>query len=151
MLLEPMEKDISLPNGETKTFILSKFPAIAGREIVTQYPTSAAPKLGDYKTNEDLMLKLMKFVAVPTEAGELPLTTRELVNNHVPDFETLLKLEWAMMEYNCSFFKNGAASGFLEGFGKKALALVMKTLTGSLQQSSGQTAQPSENSEKSTH
>lgn len=68
-MLEPIEKEIPLPDGGTKTFILSKFPAIAGREIVTQYPTTGAPKIGDYKTNEALMLKLMAYVAVPIEGA----------------------------------------------------------------------------------
>lgn len=149
-LLEPIEKEIPLAEGGSKVFILSKFPAIAGREIVTQYPVSGAPKVGNYQTNETLMLKLMSYVAVPTENGNLRLTTKELVNNHVPDFETLLKLEWAMMEYNCSFFRNGAVSGFLNVLTEKAQALIMKTLMGLSQQSSETTAPPSENSAKST-
>ncbi len=151
-MLEPIEKEIPLPEGGTKTFILSKFPAIAGREIVTQYPTTGAPKIGDYKTNEALMLKLMAYVAVPIEGGgQIPLTTSALVNNHVPDFETLMKLEWAMMEYNCSFFRNGVALGFLTGLTTKVQALITKTLTGLSQPLSEPTAPPSENSEKSTH
>ncbi|OCJ20023.1 hypothetical protein A6U95_15275 [Serratia sp. 14-2641] len=150
MMLEPIEKEIALPDGGSKTYILSKFPAIAGREIVTQYPTSGAPKVGDYKTNEALMLKLMAFVAVPTEAGQLQLTTKELVNNHVPDFETLLKLEWAMMEYNCSFFRNGAALGFLTGLTGKLKQSITQTLTDLLQRSSGKDAPASANSEKTT-
>ncbi|CNI48426.1 hypothetical protein [Yersinia pekkanenii] len=151
-MLEPIEKEIPLPDGGTKTYILSKFPAIAGREIVTQYPTTGAPKIGDYKTNEALMLKLMAYVAVPVEGGsQIPLTTSALVNNHVPDFETLMKLEWAMMEYNCSFFRNGAALGFLTGLTTKVQALITKTLTGLSQPSSEPTAPPSESCEKSTH
>ncbi|CNI76844.1 Uncharacterised protein [Yersinia pseudotuberculosis] len=151
-MLEPIEKEIPLPEGGTKTFILSKFPAIAGREIVTQYPTTGAPKIGDYKTNEALMLKLMAYVAVPIEGGsQIPLTTSALVNNHVPDFETLMKLEWAMMEYNCSFFRNGVALGFLTGLTTKVQALITKTLTGLSQPLSEPTAPPSENSETSTH
>jgi hypothetical protein len=130
-LLEPVEREIELPEGGAKTFILSKFPAVAGREIITQYPTSAAPKIGSYSLNEELMLKLMSYVAVPMPDGKpLRLTTRALVDNHVPDFETLMRLEWAMMEYNCSFFRNGKMSGFLEALTEKAQALISSTLTG---------------------
>lgn len=150
-MLEPLDKEIPLPDGGTKIYILSKFPAIAGREIVTQYPTSGAPKIGDYKTNEVLMLKLMAFVAVPTDAGPLKLTTKELVNNHVPDFETLLKLEWAMMEYNCSFFRNGAALGFLTGLTGKLKQSITQTLTDLLRPSSGKEDAPvTKSSEKTT-
>lgn len=136
-MLEPMDKKIPLSSGGEKSFVLSKFPAIAGREIVTQYPTTGMPKLGEYKTNEEIMLKLMAFVGVRQDNGGVTmLTTRELVNNHVPDFEALMRIEWAMMEYNCSFFRNGAASGLLTGWSAKVQALISSTLTGLLQQSS---------------
>lgn len=130
-LLEPTEKEIDLPGGGTKTFILSKFPAVAGREIITQYPTSATPKIGSYALNEELMFKLLTYVAVPMPDGtQLRLTTRALVDNHVPDFETLMKLEWEMMKYNCSFFRDGRMSGFLEMLTAKAQQLILSTLTG---------------------
>jgi hypothetical protein len=74
------------------------------------------PKLGDYEVNEATMLKLMAYVGVPVEGKDAPLmlNTRALVDNHIPDWETLARVEIAMMEYNVSFFANGKASGFLE-------------------------------------
>lgn len=129
-LLEPKSVEIECMDGTFKTFILSKFPAIEGRELITQYPTTAAPKVGDYKTNEELMLKLMCYVGIQRdEDTALTLRTRALVNSHVPDFECLMRLEWAMMEYNCSFFGKGKLSGILEGLGHKFQALIIKTLT----------------------
>lgn len=110
-------------------FILSKFPATVGREIILQYPTSALPKVGDYNTNEALMLKIMKYVAVQTENGPLMLETRQLVDNHVKSAEDLLKLEWAMMNHNFAFFGNGSLSGILDRVGSQAVALIQKTLT----------------------
>lgn len=134
-MLEPVEKDIALPGGGTKKYILSKFPAIAGREIITQYPISAAPKVGDYKVNEELMLKLMAHVAIPREGAEpLQLTTRALVDNHVPDFETLMKIEWAMMEYNSSFFGQGKVFDFLGLVQGKLGAFLTQMLTDFSQQ-----------------
>lgn len=143
-LLQPIDKEITLPDGGTKTYIISKFPAIAGREIITQYPLTAAPKVGDYAANESLMLKIMTFVAVPTDNGPLRLTTKDLVNNHVPDFETLMKLEWAMIEYNCSFLQNGAALTFLSGLKDQVFASISQTLTRLSQPSSASDSQPSE-------
>ena len=129
-LLEPKEQEIELPGGGTKTFIISKFPAVAGREILTQYPVSAMPKVGDYKANEELMLKLMCFAAVPMPVGDpLALNSRTLVDNHVPDWETLIKLEWAVLSYNSSFFNNGKALGFLDSIMEKCQALIVSTLT----------------------
>jgi hypothetical protein len=135
LLLEPKEVVIKTMAGEDRTYILSKFPAIAGREIVSQYPISAVPKLGDYKTNEALMLKIMSFVAVPVENGELRLSTAALVDNHVPDYEALMKIEFHMMDYNTSFFSSGKVSTFLNNVEDKATAWISKTLTGLLEQS----------------
>ena len=130
-------------NGEIRTYIISKFPAVAGREIIAKYPVSALPKIGDYAVSEETMLKLMVYVGVPKGEGTPPLmlTSRTLVDNHVPDWETLGKLEMLMMEYNCSFFSNGKASGFLKGLGAKALPKIIEILTpllGSLSQAGKQ-------------
>jgi len=149
-LIQPKPYDVTLPDGTTKTFILSKFPAVAGREIVTQYPLSAMPKVGDYQVNESVMLKLMAFVAV--EAGDvtIPLSTKTLVNNHVPDWETLAKLEIAMMEYNCSFFGNGRASTFFELFAQKTKSFLLQMSTDLSAQSSQAARQASPNSKQRT-
>lgn len=136
-MLSPKTVSIECQDGSKKDFVLSKFPAIAGREIVSQYPLSAIPKLGDYKVNEEIMLKLLSYVGVEIGTGSpLPLNTRALVDNHVPDFEALMRLEAAMLEYNCSFFQNGKVSTFFEAIAMKAQALITKTLTDFAQSSS---------------
>jgi hypothetical protein len=137
-MLHPKEQSIPLGDGTEKVFVLHKFPAVEGREIVTQYPLSALPKLGDYAVNEAIMLKLLSYVGVPNAenptAPPLMLSTRALVNNHVPDFEALMRLEAAMLEYNCSFFGNGKVLTFFEAIAAKCQALISRTLTDSLQQ-----------------
>lgn len=136
-MLEPVDKDIPLSTGGTKTYVLTKFPAVAGREIVTQYPSTGIPKVAEYKQNEEVMLKLMAYVGVRMDNGDvLMLRTKELVNNHVPGFEELMRIEWAMMEYNCSFFRNGAASALFGNWSEKVQQLITKMLTGFLEQSS---------------
>lgn len=132
-LRDPKTVSIPLQDGSTKDYIVHKFHAIAGREIVTQYPLTAAPKIGDYKTNEELMLRIMGYVGVPMENGNtLLLTTRTLVENHIPDWEALVRLEWAAMEHNCSFFANGKASSFFENltqaFTSKGIAILTDSL-----------------------
>jgi len=137
-LLEPKEIEVSLIGGGTKTFVISKFPAVAGREIVTQYPVTATPKVGDYRANEELMLKLLSYVAVPVNSSEpLRLSTQALIDNHVPDYEALMRLEFAMMEYNTSFFTNGKASNFFQGLLTKVQTSALQMLTQWSQQSSG--------------
>lgn len=143
ILLKPKEVTIADSDGVEHTYILSRLPATDGRELVTQYPISAMPKVGDYKVNEALMLKLLSFVAVKLDDDkELQLTTRALVDNHTYDWETLGKLEVAMMEYNVSFFGNGRGLTFLEGITRKAEQWITATLIPSLQQSSRKDTQP---------
>lgn len=136
-LLQPKEIEILDGSGVLRKFIISKFPAIAGREIIMKYPLSSIPKVGDYAINEETMLKLMAYVAVqPTPDMEpIKLTTRSLIDNHVPDWECLSKIEIAMIEYNCSFFQNGMAAIFLESLKLKFQDVVLNTLTGFFQQS----------------
>lgn len=147
-LLEPTEVTITDQKGNERNYILSKFPAIAGREIVTKYPTTNIPNIGEYQQSEEVMLKLLAFVAVPQSEGPpLRLTTRALVDNHVPDWETLAKLEWKQLEYNTSFFGNGPNSDFFGSIGPKAAAWISKILIPLLQQSS-QTAKPASTNSK---
>jgi hypothetical protein len=124
MLIE--EKSVVI---DGRNFVLSKFPAIAGREIVVKYPISALPKLGDYKTNEETMFKLMAFVGIPTENGTLRLTTPALIDNHTGNWETLMRVEAAMMEYNVSFFQGGRVLSFFDDFAQKVRALSTQILT----------------------
>ncbi|HXF28970.1 MAG TPA: hypothetical protein VN457_03905, partial [Chlamydiales bacterium] len=135
-----------------KTFIISKFPAIAGRKIITQYVASGLPKIGDYASNEEIMLQLMKYVAVVTESGsKIPLSTSQLIDNHVRSeshpfpFEFLMKLEAAMMEYNCSFFQNGAILSSLKDIPQKAQQWITKILKDLSVQSSPQNLPPTSN------
>lgn len=144
-LIEPIEKEI-----DGKTFILSKFPAVQGREIICGYPLTGLPKLGDYKKNEEIMLKLMSFVAVPVGEAAITLSNMKTINSHVPSWETLMKLEAEMMEYNCSFFKIGRISNFFADFAQKLPQLVSKMLMGLLEQSPQPTKPASSNSEPST-
>ena len=147
MLLQ--EKEITVPtmDGEERTYLISKFPATAGREILTQYPISAVPRIGDYATNEALMLKIMGYVGVNIEGRETPLrlTTRALVDNHVPDWETLARIELAIIDYNTSFFRNGRASTIFSALGAKVLPKITGILTDWLENLSQAAAQRSKN------
>lgn len=148
-LIEPKTITITDQSGKERSYIISKFPAVAGREIVTKYPIAALPKIGDYDVSEATMLKLMSYIAVDTGVP-LRLSIRSLVDNHVPDWETLAKLEMAMMEYNCSFFQDGRISNTLAKFAQKALQSISQILTALSAQSSQPTKPPSTNSERST-
>lgn len=146
MLRDPKEIQIPDQAGNNKTFKVHKFSAYDGREIVTQYPSSGAPKIGDYKRNEELSLKMMHYVSIADEQGnEIVLVTKELVNNHTVDWETLGRLEIELMRYNCSFFQNGKASDFFTASIEQAKELITSMLTDLLGQSSQASKQQSEN------
>lgn len=136
-MIEPKEVFI-----DGKCFILSKFPAVAGREIISKYPLSSVPRLGDYEVNQSTMLKLMSYVGI-NKGGDKPimLVTQSLIDNHVASWETLAKVEMAMLEYNCSFFQNGKISGFLKELVDMIPDALTKILTQCLEQSSAKEKQ----------
>lgn len=141
-LLEPEVVPI-----DGKEFILSKFPAVAGREIITQYVPTAMPKVGDYAANANIMRKIMSYVGVRVEGRDDPLqlTTDALIDNHVSTPEMLLKLEIAMMRKNCAFFREGGVSTFFADMLQRAMSSIIPTLMDSLQQSSPKDSQASPN------
>ena len=140
-MIEPKEEEI-----DGKIYILSKFPAIAGREIIAKYPISILPKIGDYQVSEETMLKLMCYVGIPRKDSQpLMLTTKVLIDNHVKDWEVLLKIESLMMEYNCSFFRNGRISTFFQDVAQNIPAWISKTLIALSEQLSQKVKPPSTN------
>ena len=120
-------------------------PFMVAREVGIQYGGSILPKVGDYKLNEAMMLKMMNYVAVEVQGKLLRLATPQLVDNHVPDLDTGLQLEWAMMEYNAGFFHKGTISDFFGDIVRKTLARISETLTQSQEPSSTPEKPPSTN------
>ena len=142
-LIEAKIVPVELPGGGTKEYVLSKLPALDGRKVALQYPTSGMPKIGEYAINEDMMILLMSYVAVVADNGQhIRLNTRALIDNHIASWETLVRLEGLMISYNCSFFTNGKGSTFLDVLKEKAKASITEILTGLLAQSSSREKQP---------
>jgi hypothetical protein len=150
-MIEPKELVLTTPAGE-KTYILSKIPyASGGREVMTMYIPTALPKVGDYKANEELALKLMAHVGVKLPGGNtINLTTRDLINNHVPDFQTGIRLEKEMLEYNMGFFDPEKISEFRIKMAKALRAWITPILTELQQSFSKADAPASTNSGQST-
>lgn len=136
-LLFPETVEIECQDGTKKTFTIGKFPAIAGRELVTMYPLTAVPKVGNYQANMDVVRKLMHYVEVPAEVDAMGtavrppirLTSDALIDNHVPDFECLYRLEFALIQKNFSFFQNGKGRSLLESLGQNSMAKITNVLT----------------------
>lgn len=136
-LLEPKPFEITRADGTVLKGHLHKFPAIAGRAIITQYPVANLPKLGDYAVSEELALRVLSYVTVDVGTeNALPLTTRAIVDAQCVDWETFMKLEGMQIAYNCSFFSNGGLSDFWGTLREKARPLISQILTDLSAQSS---------------
>lgn len=139
-MIEPKKVSVTGIDGKSYDYIISKVPATVGREIVATYPVANAPKIGEYKVSEEIMLKLMSYVSVVLSDGkQIQLKTKALVDNHCPDWEVLAKLEMSMLEYNTSFFGVGKVSGLLTGLKQNIRQLITQILTDLSEQSSAQT------------
>lgn len=110
-LLQP--KEITVHGLE---FTISKFPAVAGREIMMMYKGSLKAleegRSAEYHQSEEMLLKLMSFVGkkIPGKDTLLMLNSKALIDNHVVSehpWETLIEIEREVIEYNNSFFTHG--------------------------------------------
>lgn len=145
MLLNPKEITLQDRKGASRIYILSEIPATYAREIVSQYPISALPKVGDYAINHEMMLKLMSYVGIPQkDKAPLQLTTRELVDNHT-DFKTLANLEIEMFRHNFDFFLPEDFSNLKSKYKTILTTWITQMLTASLVASSQRNAPPSTN------
>jgi hypothetical protein len=149
-LLSPKEITLSGQDGKERKYILSKFPAVQGREIISKCIASSVPQLEKYDISEETMLKMMAYVAVPQKNRPLRLITRELVDNHVPDWEILDKLEKEVIQYNCSFFLADRPLTFFDVCLKMMNQKASEILTTSLEPLLQTAKQPSTNSPPST-
>lgn len=140
-MIEPKHIEV-----DGRTYIISKFPSWEGREIATEYPITSLPKIGDHVRNDEIRAKLMGYVAVPLpEGGHVMLSAKALINKYVPSWETLMKIEWEMMQYNCTFLASGRISTFFQDLALRVPEWITKILTGFLESSSQKTKRPSKN------
>lgn len=147
-LMNPKTVFVEDREGNKLGFIVGQFPAIAGREIAAKYPTSIAAlakqwEENQYEENEKIMLKALSYVErITPDGGTIRLVTAALVDNHVPDAESLMRLEKELLQHNFSFFEKFLSSAFSGNMLQNFVKLIMSTLTLSLQQSSNQEKRP---------
>jgi hypothetical protein len=147
MLLEKKEIEI-----HGKTFIISKFPALDGYEIVTQLALTAIPKMAEFAQHKAMFIKMLAYVGVNSTGSVEPLqlTTEALINNHCGDWETMVQLGYAIYEYNVSFLADGRVSSFFGEVAANIPAWTTKILALWSEQSSPAAKQPSKSSKKVT-
>lgn len=117
MLIKPKLIEITNIDGKILKFNISRLPSIVGREILAGYPSSLIPKVGDYKVNEALMIKLMSYVEGYNGNDEpIALNSYHVINSYVTDTTTLMLIELEMFKYNFPFLKFEKSRGFLSSF-----------------------------------
>jgi hypothetical protein len=138
-LRQPKSISVECQDGTSREYVISKLPALVGMKIVMQGPVMATPKIGDYAKFEALSVEMLGYVeAVLPNGHKQRLSTPALIDNHVPDWEALARLNKEMVAYNVSFFQNGKLSDFFAAIAEKAntrLAPMLASLQRSLSES----------------
>lgn len=100
---------VQIPTGDgktVKTYSVHKFSPLDGRKVLAAYPLAILNAEQTYASNEAAMKKLMAYCSVgESEDEQVHLTDDALINEHVPDWWTLVQLEFACLQFNCSFLK----------------------------------------------
>lgn len=128
-MLKPKQIEVVDIDGITRKFTISRFPATIGMEILVKLPISAMPKIGDFETLKLVRDDVFKYVYVETEGGAIPLSTSALIDNHVGDAETAIKIMGEMLTHNYSFFSQGKMSLLFDGLGVKIKGIAQSMLT----------------------
>lgn len=89
-----------------KTYFLGEFPPTVGRKLIVGYSLSALNKAHSYAKNEDCMTELMSYVSVEVDGEMVALGTQELINQHVPDWFTLVQIEFETIKHNSIFMQD---------------------------------------------
>ena len=100
--------DVKCGDGQTvKTFFVHKFSPLDGRAIVAGYPLAILAKEHTYQNNAVAMRNLLRYVSVGSsdDSDGVHLVNDELINEHVPDWWTLVQLEYECLRFNCSFLE----------------------------------------------
>ena len=130
-MIKPKVIEVKDLDGDILEVTISRLPATIGREILASYPLSAIPKISEYKSNEEVMLKMMQYVKI----GELTLINKNVIDNTIPDAQTLFKIEYEMLKYNTSFLGNAENSNLISSLTDKVKGMSISILKQVLQQS----------------
>lgn len=148
-LIKPLDITISDIDGIERHYRISRFPAVVGLEIIAKVPSNIATFSKQLPNLKELVLQMCKYIAVDVSSNdggthEIILSTQALIDNHVPDGQTLLRLLFELMRHNTSFF--GRADQSILDFLMAKLAVlspkITPTLTRLLQQLSANDTQP---------
>ena len=112
-------------------FIISKMPCTVAQEVIFKLPTGLVPLISNFSQAEDMAYKMLGYCErVYTDGrANVPLISKVIIDNHVPDFNTLIQLENECLKYNYDFFESGKLLNFLKEGACLAESRVSEILT----------------------
>ena len=125
MLLEP--KEVTIKGCK---FVISKMPCLAAQEVIIRIGSGIIPLINQYAISEDMVIKMLSCCQrVYDDKPNVPLISKDIINNHIPDFEVLIQLENECLKYNYDFFAQGRLLDFLNEGLSLAESKLSKILT----------------------
>ena len=131
-LIKPTEVTIKDLDGVERTYRVGRFPALIGLDILAQIPSNFSTLAKQTQRLSQLAVQMCPYAAVdvPLDEGgshEVMLSTAALIDNHVPDSQTLALLCFAIARHNTDFFGSGDQS-FLDFLSEKLVDLLPKII-----------------------
>ena len=112
-LIKPIEVTLHGLDGEVRTFRIGRMPYLAGGREVCADSDRSLVMPGEYKRNEELIVKALAYVEVKTADGQfMRLSTRAMIDNHIPDVVIGRALEEAVLEHQTGFSRGARARAF---------------------------------------
>ena len=104
-----MTDEIKTINVGGKEYILHRFPAIFGYEVLNRYGIVSEMLMSDYAKAEELIMRMLAYVSVIPDNGanEIPLKTRGLIDNHISNGKHIGEIVSELMNFNFDFFPDG--------------------------------------------
>ena len=131
-LLKPKEFSVVDLDGVTRRYLIGKIPYAAGGRRLAVDGIAQIKKL-EYIQDNDLAALMFSHISALTEDGtEIRLTTNALIDNHVPDIPTGLRLEMELIEHNTGFSVAGKLREFQQQW--ERILLQVRTITSTLSQ-----------------
>lgn len=147
-LLEPKTIEI---NGYK--FIISKMPCTVAQEVMFNLPIGLVPLLGNFTNAQEMVFKMLSYCERVYTDGQpsVKLISKEIIDNHIPDINTLLQLEQECIQYNFGFFNLERVLTFLQPALSRVESKISGILTDFLDKSLQAAEQAFGNSKQSTH
>lgn len=128
-MIKPKEISIMDIDGDEKTYIITRFPATVGMEILYKLPSSGIPKIGDFGELKEVRNEIFRYIYVKTDNGDIALSTKALIDNHITDGETAYKIMGAILSYNYQSLGKLMSGGLISSMSEKILNIARRLLT----------------------